>query len=141
MRRESLSTRLTVRLLAVGAAVPRSGVGAILCAAGDARLGGAPTERGGGPTLGGPTLPGPALDFGASRLAAGEIGESPGLICCDGAWPGWWLLLPLPGGWEKELEPLGAVPLLGPTPAVLEPLALLPQKSECLAVLGCFQTA
>ena len=54
-----------MRLLAVGAVVPRRGVAAILCAAGEARLGG-PTER--GPTLGGPTLPGPVLDLGASRL-------------------------------------------------------------------------
>ena len=49
---------------------------AALLTAGEAREGG-PTDR--GPTLGGPTLPGPALDFGHSRLAAGEMGLRPGL--------------------------------------------------------------
>ena len=74
MSNESLSTRLTVRLLADGVKVLK-GVAAFFTA-GEAKDGG-PTDR--GPTLGGPTLPGPALDLGHSRLAAGEIGLRPGL--------------------------------------------------------------
>ena len=89
MSNESLSTKFTVKLLARGAttavldplpppplqelleavvaAVP--GVETLLVrlvwGAGEARLGGGPTDRG-APTLGGPTLPGPAFDLGPS---------------------------------------------------------------------------